>query len=246
MTACMVKQVMIRSPQDGDDWLYGSYGNDNLEGGNGHDRLYGGYGDDILEGGLGDDILDGGLGKDTLVFGNGNTIVSLSDDKDGIAQDTGHGSDTIMTSTIENVTTGDGDDTIEGNVLDNILNGGAGNDNHTGGHGDTLTGGAGDDTLTGGYDDDTLTGGSEEDTFVLDAVFGDDTITDFDSSSDMIDLSAIVGATVSTETNNDGDVELTIEDSQGRQQSTLTLEDISIDDWNTMDQANILLFNTGV
>ena len=96
-----------------------------------------------------------------------------------------------MTSSIENVTTGDGNDTIEGNALDNILKSGAG-----------------DDTLTGGYGDDTLTGGSGEDTFVLDAVFGDDTITDFDVSSDMIDLSAIVGATVTTETNSDGDVKV--------------------------------------
>ena len=210
---------------DGDDHLYGSYGKDNLAGGDGNDRLYGGYGNDILEGGSGDDILDGGLGKDTLVFGNGNTIVSLSDDKDGIAQDTGHGSDTIMTSSIENVTTGDGDDTIEGNVLDNILNGGAGND-----------------TLTGGYGDDTLTGGSGEDTFVLDAVFGDDTITDFDGSSDMIDLSAIVGASVTTAATSDGDVKLTVEDSQGQQQGTLTLEDVSLEDWNAMDQENILLY----
>jgi Ca2+-binding RTX toxin-like protein len=210
---------------DGDDWLLGSYGNDSLEGGNGHDRLNGGYGNDILEGGTGDDTLDGGLGKDTLVFGNGNTTVSLADDKDGIAQDTGHGSDTIMTSTIENVTTGDGTDVIEGNGLDNILDGGAG-----------------DDTLTGGYGDDTLTGGSGEDTFVLDAIFGDDTITDFDGSSDMIDLSAIVGASVTTAANSDGDVKLTVEDSQGQEQGTLTLEDVSLDDWNAMDQGNILLY----
>jgi Ca2+-binding RTX toxin-like protein len=130
-----------------------------------------------------------------------------------------------MTSSIENVTTGHGDDVIEGNALDNILNGGAG-----------------DDTLTGGYGDDTLTGGDGSDSFVLGAVFGDDTITDFDSSSDMIDLSAIVGATVSTAANSDGDVTLTVEDSQGREQGTLTLEDVSIDDWNTMDQENILLY----
>ena len=180
---------------------------------------------DSLEGGTGDDTLDGGLGKDTLVFGNGNTTVSLADDKDGIAQDTGHGSDTIMTSTIENVTTGDGTDVIEGNVLDNILDGGGG-----------------DDTLTGGYGDDTLTGGSGQDTFVLGSAFGDDTITDFDGSSDMIDLSAIVGASVSTATNSDGDITLTVEDSQGTEQGTLTLEDVSLEDWNAMDQGNILLY----
>ena len=130
-----------------------------------------------------------------------------------------------MTSTIENVTTGDGDDVIEGNALDNILHGGAG-----------------DDTLTGSYGDDTLTGGDGSDRFVLDAIFGDDTITDFDSSSDMIDLTSIVGATVSTDTNSDGDVTLTVEDSQGREQGTLTLEDVSLDDWNAMDQENILLY----
>ena len=73
----------------------------------------------------------------------------------------------------------------------------------------------------------------------------DDTITDFDSSSDMIDLTAIVGATVSTDTNSDGDVTLTVENSQGREQGTLTLEDVSLEDWNAI-QDNILLFNTGI
>ena len=150
-------------------------------------------------------------------------------DQDGVVQDTGHGNDTIMTSTIENVTTGSGNDVIEGNALDNILHGGAG-----------------DDTLTGSYGDDTLTGGDGSDSFVLDAIFGDDTITDFDSSSDMIDLTSIVGATVSTDTNSDGDVTLTVEDSRGREQGTLTLEDVSLDDWNAMDQENILLFNAGI
>ena len=107
---------------------------------------------------------------------------------------------------------------------------------------ETVFGSAGDDSLTGGYGDDTLTGGSGEDTFVLDAVFGDDTITDFDGSSDMIDLSAIVGASVTTAANSDGDVQLTVEDSQGQQHGTLTLEDVSLEDWNAMDQANILLY----
>ena len=142
-----------------------------------------------------------------------------------MVQDTGHGTDTIMTSTIENVTTGDGNDTIEGNALDNILNGGAGND-----------------TINGSYGDDTLTGGDGSDSFVLDAIFGDDTITDFDGSSDMIDLSAIVGASLTTAITSDGDVRLTVEDSQGQEQGTLTLEDVSLDDWTAMDQGNILLY----
>ena len=146
-----------------------------------------------------------------------------------MVQDTGHGSDTIMTSTIENVTTGDGNDTIEGNVLDNILNGGAG-----------------DDTLTGGYGDDTLTGGDGSDSFVLDAIFGDDTITDFDGTSDMIDLTALQGSTVSSEAV-DNNVKLTIQDNiSGNEHGTLTLEDVSIDEWNAMDQESILIFNTSI
>ena len=47
-----------------------------------------------------------------------------------------------------------------------------------------------------------------------------------DGSSDMIDLSAIVGASVTTATNSDGT--FTVEDSQGQQQGTLTHEDVSI------------------
>ena len=136
-----------------------------------------------------------------------------------------------------------GNDSIIANAADNTLDGGAGNDSLSGSFGDDiLIGGLGDDELIGGYGDDTLTGGSGEDTFVLDAIFGDDTITDFDGSSDMIDMSAIVGANVTTAANSDGDVKLTVEDSQGQEQGTLTLEDVSLEDWNVMDQANILLY----
>ena len=168
----------------GNDRLYGSYGDDSLTGDDGDDRLYGDYGDDILDGGLGNDLIDGGSGKDTLIFGNQDTTVSLAADQDGVVQDTGHGSDTIMTTTIENVTSGSGNDSITGNVLDNILDGGAGNDTLFGSYGDDeLIGGFGDDTLTGGFGDDTLTGGSGNDTFVFGEIFGDDTIKDFNAAA---------------------------------------------------------------
>ena len=94
----------------------GTLTNDALVGGSENDILYGGYGKDVLTGGLGDDILDGGAGKDTIVFGDSNTRLYLSDAYDGQAQDTGHGNDTIMTSTIENVTSGAGNDLIVANT----------------------------------------------------------------------------------------------------------------------------------
>ena len=71
-----------------------------LIGGSENDHLYGGYGKDILEGGAGNDLIDGGPGKDTIVFGDSNTSLDLSPANNGVAQNTGHGSDTIMTSSM--------------------------------------------------------------------------------------------------------------------------------------------------
>ena len=56
---------------------------------------------------------------------------------------------------------------------------------------DHLTGGAGDDTLSGGAGDDILTGGGGADRFVFGGVdLGRDQLTDFDSTTDIIDVSA--------------------------------------------------------
>ena len=59
-----------------------------------------------------------------------------------------------------------------------------------GGAGNSLNGGAGLDRLIGGTGDDTMTGGSDKDTFVFDLANGLDTITDFKSGQDKIDLTA--------------------------------------------------------
>jgi len=123
-----------------------------LTGGSENDHLYGGYGKDILEGGAGDDLIDGGPGKDTIVFGDGNTRLDLSAAKDGVAQNTLHGSDTIMTSSIENITTGTGSDIIIANAADNIMDTGDGNDRLYGADGDdVLIAGLGNDHLYGSY-----------------------------------------------------------------------------------------------
>ena len=88
------------------------------------------------------------------------------------------------------LTGGDDSDQISGFDGMDVLNGGKGEDE--------LDGGAGDDTLTGGRSQDVLTGGADADTFVFtsrqDSKVGPDdrdTITDFDPSEDMIDLSQI-------------------------------------------------------
>jgi Ca2+-binding RTX toxin-like protein len=53
---------------------------------------------------------------------------------------------------------------------------------------DTLTGGTGTNVLTGGAGNDTLTGGNGNDTFVFEAGFGQDTVTDFTSGVDVIEV----------------------------------------------------------
>ncbi|MDD9798425.1 MAG: hypothetical protein OXT03_04895, partial [Alphaproteobacteria bacterium] len=64
---------------DGNDNLYGDWGNDELYGGDGNDNLSGGWGDDYLYGGTGRDILEGSWGNDIFVLGIINTQTSNLD-----------------------------------------------------------------------------------------------------------------------------------------------------------------------
>jgi Ca2+-binding RTX toxin-like protein len=79
--------------------------------------------------------------------------------------------------------------------------GGAGDDKLTTGAGnDSINGGAGNDTLIGNAGADMLTGGDGADTFHFNAVTDSqgvtvDTITDFLSGTDTIDLNAVTGGT---------------------------------------------------
>jgi len=84
---------------------------------------------------------------------------------------------------IENASGGSGDDTLLGNDADNELDGNAGDD--------MLFGRGGDDTLIGRAGANSLTGGAGADTFVIDGTYkgtGTSLISDFDSTSDTIDL----------------------------------------------------------
>jgi len=101
-----------------------------------------------------------------------------------------HGGFTIANGvTIENASTGAGNDLLFGNAAANILSAGGGTD--------ALDGGAGNDTLIGGGGADTLTGGAGADVFQFGANdhspagLGRDVITDFQTGSDLIDLSAL-------------------------------------------------------
>jgi len=110
---------------------------------------------------------------------------------------------------------GAGDDVISGGTLRDFLVGGAGNDQ--------LNGVAGDDSFIGGGGNDILTGGAGTDMFIYAGTVGNDTINDFVSGSDKIDLrayginssnvsSATSGGvtTVSVDSNRDGTADFTI------------------------------------
>ena len=126
---------------------------------------------DTLAGGTGADALYGLGGADTLDGKGGNDVIFG-----------GAGDDTL--------TGGTGADTLVGGAGDDTLTGGTGADTLVGGAGDdTLTGGAGADTLVGGAGDDTLTGGAGNDTFSFALGDGNDTIGDWSTGTNKIDLS---------------------------------------------------------
>jgi Ca2+-binding RTX toxin-like protein len=176
---------------DGKDTVDGGIGNDDIDGGDDDDLLFGGTGQDTIKGGTGQDTLRGGSGSDMVEAGDGHDLVfaGLGDDgNDTVDGDIGN--DTLGGGVGgDNISGGDGDDLLWGEVGDDSLSGGGGNDLIYNGEGsDTVAGGDGDDTIWAGEDDDLLTGGAGADLFVFGDVSGNDTITDFDASEDVLDV----------------------------------------------------------
>jgi Ca2+-binding RTX toxin-like protein len=154
----------------GQDLVMGLDGNDSIFGGSGDDQLMAGTGNDLLTGGTGNDWIDGGTGSDSASF-TGTVAVTINLGRT-TAQDTGHGTDTILN--VEHVTSGSGNDRLTGNALGNSLISGDGND--------ILNGAAGNDTLTGGLGNDVYVV-SGADVIVELAAGGTDTVETGDTFS---------------------------------------------------------------
>jgi serralysin len=160
---------------DGVEHLVGTRFSDLMIGDTGSNRLDGGLGDDLLRGGLGDDVLVGGAGWDVADYSDATTGLTI--DLGSAAQVTWMGTDTLQDIEI-----------VRGSRYNDFLVGSAGVN--------WLDAGEGDDILLGNAGSDTLTGGWGADRFVFRAAADSsggarDIITDFDRSSDLIDLSQI-------------------------------------------------------
>lgn len=184
--------------------LGGFGGNDTLLGRGGDDYLVGGAGNDLLNGGAGADRLEGGNGVDTATYATAllNSLLSLgfngvTADLLNPAANTGEAKgDTLYA--VENLTGSAYADSLRGDDNANVLDGQGGNNTLIGrGGNDTLIGGTGNDKFEGDAGADTLTGGLGADTFYFfatgdsNAGGGRDTITDFVSLLDRIDLKGI-------------------------------------------------------
>ena len=150
--------------------------------GGGNDIVLGGSGGDVLTSDGDFDVVLGGSGADSIDVRGGGAVVRG-----------GSGNDTISGSNANtDVLLGDeGDDVIRGYGGADVIYGGAGRD--------MLYGGAGDDWIIGGGDADDMTGGSGADTFVIGTGHGDDTIHDFDTANDRIDLRSLSGDAITWE-----------------------------------------------
>jgi serralysin len=166
----------------------GGAGADTLRGNDALNHLSGGAGADLFEGRGGDDVLDGGAGADTLRGGAGNDRYLLDDAGDLVAELSGEGMDTIVSSlsntilpdAVEVLVLASGGAVGVGNALANVLIGN-GNSNR-------LEGRGGADVLEGRGGDDTLSGGAGADIFLLRRGDGFDRVEDFTGGVDKLAL----------------------------------------------------------
>ena len=200
----------------GTDTIIGSSFADIFFGGAGNDTLTGGAGNDTFNVDSGTDTISDLTTGDILVVSSGATATANSITAFvATASTTNAGTATLNAASAG----GSIDVSLAGGANGFALVGGSGNDTLvgsaqadtlTGGIGaDTLSGGSGNDTLTGGTGADSMTGGAGADTFIVNTgnslgttggtlnggtISGYDSIIDFDTTSDILNLQGTAAA----------------------------------------------------
>ena len=210
----------IESTAAADVTIYDTTGQNNISTGNGNDTIFSKGGNDVISTGAGNDTVYLKNGNYTVDLGAGNDTVYLSTSMSII--EGGNGTDTAVIRAFDGfvdvsvdlkfstyfvpskLTAQDGMDvnlksfekiTIDGNVAATLRGSISA---------DTLIGDDGADIIEGRAGADTLTGGNRQDTFIFSS--GDtgiteataDTITDFVSGNDILDLTAITNGNIGT------------------------------------------------
>ena len=223
----------------GNDKIYGGNGYDMILSGSGNDKLYGENDNDLLYGGSGNDTLDGGTDADIMFGGAGNDTYIVDNPYDIVGEFCSGGTDTVQSSitytldyNVENLTlTGTAAIHGIGNALDNVLIGNSGNNE--------LTGGAGNDTLDGGEGNDSLIGGTGNDIYAFMRGYGQDTITDYDTTagnSDEVKFGSGINPIDVILVNNGNDLDIQINDS---------LDLLTVQDQNSGSANQVEVFEAG-
>lgn len=196
-------------------------GNDTISGGAEADSITTGNGNDTINAktrptfsGAQADLVDGQGGTDILVVTAGGETAGVQIGYNGtsyfsVRSTSGNHYVDAYNMEILQANTGSGADNITGANLGDTITSNAGNDTVDGGSGnDIISTGADDDRIRGGRGQDQLTGGSGSDVFDWDLVIESgvasgtvDTITDFVSGVDDLDLSGIDANNIASDGN---------------------------------------------
>ncbi|MGE3245901.1 MAG: M10 family metallopeptidase C-terminal domain-containing protein [Beijerinckiaceae bacterium] len=174
---------------------------ENVTGSAFNDTITGNEKNNVIDGGFGADIINGGAGSDTIDYSGFGGEVDI--DLMRTAQKGGAAEGDRLTS-IENVTGTYRNDTIRGDNGSNRLDGSSGSD--------TIEGRGGNDVIIGGRGADILDGGAGFDVFVYENLtdsydpssstrrygFGVDTIVNFETGTDRIDLRGVDANSLTT------------------------------------------------
>jgi Ca2+-binding RTX toxin-like protein len=131
-------------------------------------------------------------------------------------------------------------DLLAGRDGNDQLKGGEGNDSLIGGNNDdNLQGDNGNDVLIGGVGSDTLIGNTGSDIFTLESVLGTDVINDFSNGIDLFDLSASLGFSNLSITNNALGTATLIQNATNNNQLLATINNVSAADITMADFTDI-------